>query len=682
MVEMSGCRFEYAGKASYGNQYGYSLMFAHVDTENVRTITGRKDGVFVFNKASKSRYLVGDSYADSFLEFDVEIVTCDGSALSLEAIRYIERWLFVNSKFDKLSIVQYDQGDKYLDNDTWWAYFNCRFLYPEKIESGDGVIGFRCVMQTDGMMMWNDDAVGVDFRSSVITDRNTGEIIIKGDADGDGVITEDDVKICKIVSEYGNVRQYNPTTDEYDTVYSMSNFYNQDGSPKMAYLDILNQIPLPKITDGGVTFISMDTMRKCLVACEPYLTQEQYDLGAGNNIDFSDIKLGYADLIEEKMKVEDIGKYDLHAYITSPADLSNKTVVFSNVNLKLGKTYAILMDSTRTIPTSTYVYVLASDGETIIMARDFGSYAQQGDGTHYKWIITPANNYDDCIIAISSQSRVSADILFGERDINNTVVADKDYIIKGDADGDGEITAADANICLRLYTDGLANYTTGSFFIPIYDEMHEVIGYQIHNEERLNSYGLPAPVTYESFVRSLIACDLSYTQEDYDSFLEGSGRLPDMNNLDPTDTQSILRMYTESVAGIPVDIEKIDVSGGSISSSTKTYAVLVDVNSDIDGYTYPHMTINIGDVGGTIEIENTSDFRENVYSSSDRKTVIINTQPYSSIEINSEISELSGINYNNMTKKYFPRLLTGQNFLKFKGDIASVYITWKSGIFL
>lgn len=425
MVDISECHFIYKDI----NSRKYNLIFANIETERFRPIVGQKSGAFIFNKASKSRYLVGDTYADSPLEMEVEILTCHGRALDIQTVREVERWLFTNSVFNRLYIDIEDDpfGETYefVYGVQSRLYFNCRFIRPEKIESDNGIIGFRCIMQTDSMMLWQDEVSAfIEF-----------------------------------------------------------------GDPEI-------------ITQSGGT--------------------------------------------------------DIH-------------------------------------------------------------------------------------------------------------------VIRGDANGDGIISAEDPEICLVIATYAVAGYRMSSFF---YDDGTV----KEENLERLNRIPLPKPITRDALRNCLIACDFDYSQADYDN-----GVPIDFNDVGVDDARNILEKYTAKVSGRDIEVEYVDIDGHPVPVAEDVRAFKIDVDSDIDGYTYPIITISVGTIGGQIEIENINDL---VYDSSGnlssevRKTVISNTSPKASITIDSVVSRLKGVDYDDMTNKYFPRLVEGENILFVKGDVCTMNIEWQNRRFL
>ena len=90
MADIYGSHFEYGGISSRQ----HSLIIANVDTSRMAKLSGTKEGVTIFSKSAKKRYLVDDDYTNSPISFDIEIVTENGRRLELVERRQIEKWLF------------------------------------------------------------------------------------------------------------------------------------------------------------------------------------------------------------------------------------------------------------------------------------------------------------------------------------------------------------------------------------------------------------------------------------------------------------------------------------------------------------------------------------------------------------------------------------------------------------
>lgn len=198
MLNFYECHFEYNGVSSRD----YNLIFACIETSRFRPIVGVKSGAFLFNRKEKANELIGDNYEDTPLSIEVEIVTCDGEPFDLKTLREVERWLFTNSLYRRLYIDMDDDkyGETYelIDGVQKRLYFNCRFLAPEKIESRGGVIGFKCTLETDSMMLWQDETSHLMLFNSEVVIQNGGLIrkLMLGDVDMDGYITAVDAQLA------------------------------------------------------------------------------------------------------------------------------------------------------------------------------------------------------------------------------------------------------------------------------------------------------------------------------------------------------------------------------------------------------------------------------------------------------------------------------------------------------
>lgn len=223
MVNIYGRHFIYDGIRSSM----FNLIIANVETSEMTRIAGEKKGNFVFNKAWKCNHLIGDDYKDSPLSFEVDIVTCCGRTLTYEEVREIHRWLFVNATFKKLYIDPADDpfGETYelVYGVQKRLYFNCRFLHAEKLEYNGGVVGFRCTLETDSMMMWQDTVgVSYDYTAPVeVTIGGEQVRMLRGDVDFDGRLTAKDSQM--ILVAYGNIRIGLPSgfTEDQERVADM-----------------------------------------------------------------------------------------------------------------------------------------------------------------------------------------------------------------------------------------------------------------------------------------------------------------------------------------------------------------------------------------------------------------------------------------------------------------------------
>lgn len=202
MINLYECHFIYNDV----NSRVYDLIIANIETSRFRAISGGKKGVFLFNRNAKANELMGDDYKDSPLTIDIEILTCNGIPLDLNSIREIERWLFTNSIYRPMYIDISDDpyGETYevINGVQKRLYFNCRFLDAEKIESHGGVIGFKCKLETDSTMLWQEEIThSLIFNDPIEYDEDGAKKkILLGDTDGDGRLTADDAQTVLLVS--------------------------------------------------------------------------------------------------------------------------------------------------------------------------------------------------------------------------------------------------------------------------------------------------------------------------------------------------------------------------------------------------------------------------------------------------------------------------------------------------
>lgn len=97
----------------------------------------------------------------------------------------------------------------------------------------------------------------------------------------------------------------------------------------------------------------------------------------------------------------------------------------------------------------------------------------------------------------------------------------------------------------------------------------------------------------------------------------------------------------------------------------------VEVDTDSEEYTYPVVTVRIGDIGGDVCLTNKSD-------DINRCTKFAGIDPGVELVINSAFNYVSGNNYEHFTDRHFPRLLDGENMILISGDIVSIEIKWQN----
>lgn len=155
-MELSGMHFVYSGI----NSRAYGLIFANVNTNRNTRLSGDMNSMTVFNHSDNRRYYIGDSYEDSALQFDAEIVTYNCKPLDRHIQRKVEKWLFHQPNYRKLYVDKFDDcyGESFdhINGVERQLYLNCRFMYPEKIETDGGVVGYKFTIECDNSMAWQD----------------------------------------------------------------------------------------------------------------------------------------------------------------------------------------------------------------------------------------------------------------------------------------------------------------------------------------------------------------------------------------------------------------------------------------------------------------------------------------------------------------------------------------------
>lgn len=180
-MELSGSYFTYNGTSS--RKYG--LIFANANTNRMLALAGDVNSVTVYNKSGKRNYHIGESYENSPLVFDAELITDDDHVISVSSRREIEKWLFHQTDYRKLYIdMACDPfGETYetVNGEIKQLYMNCRFTNPEKLESGEGVIGYKFTVECDNRMAWQDPvayshsfaSTGASFNTVISVDVDT-----------------------------------------------------------------------------------------------------------------------------------------------------------------------------------------------------------------------------------------------------------------------------------------------------------------------------------------------------------------------------------------------------------------------------------------------------------------------------------------------------------------------------
>ena len=156
MPDIYGSHFEYAGVSSRI----YGLIIANVETSRFTQISGAINGVSVFNKNVKKRYLIDDDYTDFPISYEVEIITDDDSTLDMNKRREIEKWLFNKHDYRRFYIDIDDDTDgetyEVINGIQRRLYLNCRFVNATRLEYNGGIVGFRATIEADSGLWWQE----------------------------------------------------------------------------------------------------------------------------------------------------------------------------------------------------------------------------------------------------------------------------------------------------------------------------------------------------------------------------------------------------------------------------------------------------------------------------------------------------------------------------------------------
>lgn len=155
-MELAGSYFTYSGTSSRK----YNLIFAHVKTDEMTKMVGNVQGNRVYNKGGNRNYFIGESFEDSPIQFEAEIVNDKGGLIPVHQRREIEKWLFHQTDYRKLYIDwlcdDFAETVELIDGQHVQMYLNCRLTNPERLNYGGGVSGYKFTVECDSCMAWQD----------------------------------------------------------------------------------------------------------------------------------------------------------------------------------------------------------------------------------------------------------------------------------------------------------------------------------------------------------------------------------------------------------------------------------------------------------------------------------------------------------------------------------------------
>lgn len=107
------------------------------------------------------------------------------------------------------------------------------------------------------------------------------------------------------------------------------------------------------------------------------------------------------------------------------------------------------------------------------------------------------------------------------------------------------------------------------------------------------------------------------------------------------------------------------------TSASKSTQIALPVDSDIDDYVYPKVTITMNSNGGDVAIMNSTD-------SGSRLTKFTGIGAGATITLNGELNYVSGQYYEKFQLMNFPRLLDGNNQITVTGNVQSITFTYSN----
>lgn len=99
--------------------------------------------------------------------------------------------------------------------------------------------------------------------------------------------------------------------------------------------------------------------------------------------------------------------------------------------------------------------------------------------------------------------------------------------------------------------------------------------------------------------------------------------------------------------------------------------VTVTLDTDLDDYTYPRVTVSMGDIGGQFTLVNNTD-------SSTRLTTVDEVGANASVVMQGGLNYMSGQYYTKFSSPNFPRLLDGDNQITVQGNVSSITFVFQN----
>ena len=187
MADIYGSHFEFSGISSRA----YNLIIANITTDRFTSLSGKPKSNTMYYRKSKEKIILNDSYEDSHLEFDIEIINENNDIIEYTQRRQIEKWLFNKHNYRKLYLDKKDDynGETYeiVNGEEKRLYINCRFVDCQKLEFNGGIIGYKAIVETDSPFLWQEP-ITIDFTIPEEQCDELKEFVVNVDTDLDDYI--------------------------------------------------------------------------------------------------------------------------------------------------------------------------------------------------------------------------------------------------------------------------------------------------------------------------------------------------------------------------------------------------------------------------------------------------------------------------------------------------------------
>lgn len=144
-MSILGYPFKYDN--NFSKQYGLAIASINTNKDNT-IIDNEKDTTTLFLPCN-NQFIIQGIKPKSPLSFDIEFISdTTNQAITPIQSHNITKWLFDRLNYHRFEIFSKDYSN---------IYFNCRFTKAEKINSGVGIIGYKCTVECDAPWAWEKE---------------------------------------------------------------------------------------------------------------------------------------------------------------------------------------------------------------------------------------------------------------------------------------------------------------------------------------------------------------------------------------------------------------------------------------------------------------------------------------------------------------------------------------------